>query len=341
MANLVEGEQIDDLTLQVTRPFTYLERLVKWIHVPWWLIWTVLPFVLFLVDNLLTVSALGSHTLWKPLAIWALFSGACSINVVWTSRQLQKSAPALWELVTIPIDGFRCWYEERLQWAFRSRSALAIALTVLFLFSGTALYIVSSFTNGRTALAFTRTALYTITAFGPCCLWPAVIGTFLLGHKLSSLDLKKPIYQGTGTSFCALGTVFFRLTLATIGCYIIVLIALVLSPVAKSPIGLLWSAATGVAILLGFVMPQIGIHRLMVKAKHEKLRIVTRHIETATDNALSEPSAENLGRLKDLYEIQKRLIDMSEWPFNWKALWQLITAVFVPLMLHFVQVVWK
>ena len=341
IVNSVEGKEIGESRLQVTRPFTYLERLVKWTHVPWWLIWTILPFVVFLIDKLLTVRALGSHTLWKPLAVWALFSGACSINVVWTSRQSQKSASVLAESVTIPIENFRRWYEERLQWAFRSRSALAIALTVLVLFSGTAFAIVSNFTNGRTTLALIRTGLYTVTVIGPGCLWPTVIGTCLLGHKLSKLPLKIPIYQAPRTSIKALGSLFFRLTLATIGCYIIVLVALALSPEAKSPLGLVWGTATGVAILLGFVIPQAGVHRLIVKAKHEKLRSLSLHIEGAMDNALGDPSEENLAQLKDLLEIQNRLNDMSEWPFNWKALCQLMTAVFVPLLLQFAQVVWK
>lgn len=126
-----------------------------------------------------------------------------------------------------------------------------------------------------------------------------------------------------------------------VGCYIVVLVVLVLSPFAKSITGLIWSSITGVTILLGFVMPQMGIHRLMVKSKLEKMRIVSSHIEKAMNKALGEPTAENLAQLKDLYKIQKRVNDMSEWPFNWKALWQLMTAVFVPLLLQFAQVVWK
>jgi hypothetical protein len=171
--------------------------------------------------------------------------------------------------------------------------------------------------------------------------WSAVIGTCLLGHKLSKLPLNIPIYQAPGTSIKALGFLFFRLTLATIGCYIIVIVALALSPEAKSPLGLVWCTATGIAILLGFVIPQVGVHRLMAKAKNERLLILSLHIEGAMDNALSDPSEENLAKLKDLLEVQNRLNDMSEWPFNWKALWQLMTAVFVPLLLQFAQIVWK
>ena len=168
-----------------------------------------------------------------------------------------------------------------------------------------------------------------------------MIGTGLLGHRLSALPIEVPVYQDPRMSIKALGIMFFRLTLATVGCYIVVLVVLVLSPFAKSLTGFIWSGITGVAILLGFVMLQMGINRLMVKSKLEDMRIVSYHIEDVMNKALEKPTSENLAQLKDLYEIQKRVNDMSEWPFNWKALWQLMTAVFVPLLLQFAQVVWK
>jgi hypothetical protein len=138
MIHSAKSEQINDSALQVTRPLTYLEVFVKWTHLPWWLIWTILPFVVFLVDRLISTETLGSHTLWKPLAVWVLFSGACSVHLVWASQQLQKSASVLGESIKIPKETFRRWYEDRLQQAFRSRWALTFAFAVLVLFLGTA-----------------------------------------------------------------------------------------------------------------------------------------------------------------------------------------------------------
>lgn len=339
--NVSKTEQIGTPTDQVNRPMTYIEVLVRWTRLPWWLVWIGVLIALYLVDHSLSIKILGVHTLQKPLAAWLLFSMACSINVVWASHQLCNSASILQKFIEIPKKDFKEWYGERLQWGFRSGWAFSITIAVMLLVSLSAFFIIFRFSEGKFHLAIIRSALLTVSSLGPCCLWATVLGTCILGHKIAKLPIKVPVYQDPKISIKALGSLFFRVMMATVVCYALALFGLIVSPVAKDSIVFIWVGATGVAILLGFILPQVGVHRVMVGAKLEKLRIVSHYIEMYIERTLSNPSPKNLTYLKDLCEIRQRFNEMDEWPFSLKEFWQLTTATFIPLLLHFTKAIWN
>jgi hypothetical protein len=56
------------------------------------------------------------------------------------------------------------------------------------------------------------------------------------------------------------------------------------------------------------------------------------------ENSLKNPTPENMQRLKDYLELQQHLKNMNEWPFNVSTLWQLITALFIPVILALLEI---
>lgn len=57
------------------------------------------------------------------------------------------------------------------------------------------------------------------------------------------------------------------------------------------------------------------------------------------EKSLKDPSSENMQRLKELFELQGHLKNMNEWPFNVNTLWQLISALLIPLLLAVLEIV--
>ncbi|MEJ0054290.1 MAG: hypothetical protein WDN75_00725 [Bacteroidota bacterium] len=56
---------------------------------------------------------------------------------------------------------------------------------------------------------------------------------------------------------------------------------------------------------------------------------------------MKEPTSENIEKLKLMVELQLYLKGLNDWPFNMTAMWQLISALLIPLLLVILQIVFK
>jgi hypothetical protein len=115
-------------------------------------------------------------------------------------------------------------------------------------------------------------------------------------------------------------------------------VAAIMSPLMEDLTILVWLGAGTLAIFGFFLLPQIGIHRIMAYEKQQRLLSFSAHLEDAMERSLKDPTAENMQRLKDYFELQEHLKNMHEWPFNVSTLWQLITALFIPVILAILEI---
>jgi hypothetical protein len=79
----------------------------------------------------------------------------------------------------------------------------------------------------------------------------------------------------------------------------------------------------------------------MVNEKTNRMSNFTHHLEGAIDRTLKDPSAENMQRLKELFEVQNHLKGMNEWPFDLTSIWQLLTALIIPIILAAIEILFK
>ena len=76
----------------------------------------------------------------------------------------------------------------------------------------------------------------------------------------------------------------------------------------------------------------------MANEKQQRLVSFASHLEDAMERSLKEPTPENMQRLKDYLELQAHLRNMNEWPFNVSTVWQLVTALFIPVILAMLEI---
>jgi hypothetical protein len=87
-----------------------------------------------------------------------------------------------------------------------------------------------------------------------------------------------------------------------------------------------------VILLAYFVVPQYGIHRLMVRTKGVKTDAFLQRLKMEAENAFKEPTDENMQALDDLLEIQHKLDKLSVWPFGFYEILHIALITVVPLM---------
>ena len=76
----------------------------------------------------------------------------------------------------------------------------------------------------------------------------------------------------------------------------------------------------------------------MAREKQQRLLSFSTHLEEAMERSLKEPTGENMQRLKELFELQSHLKNMNEGPFDVNTIWQLITALLIPIALAMLEI---
>ncbi len=170
-------------------------------------------------------------------------------------------------------------------------------------------------------------------------LYPHLVA--LIPMELTQKKVKVSITQFSGNGLQALGSSFLKMSLSITVSFIFIVAAAMLAPFENNLIVLIWLGLAALLIFSFFLLPQVGIHRVMVNEKTNRMSSFTWHLEEAMDNTLKDPSAENMQRLKELFEVQRHLKEMNEWPFDLTSLWQLLTALIIPIILAAIEILFK
>lgn len=157
--------------------------------------------------------------------------------------------------------------------------------------------------------------------------------------QLIKFRIRISVNQLSGRGLQALGSSFFKMSIAITFCFVLVVITAILAGLGNNFTVLIWEGLGAVLIFCFFLLPQIGIHRIMSSEKKQRILSFSHHLETSLEKSLSDPSSENMQRLKELFELQQHLKNMNEWPFNVNTIWQLITALLIPLILGLLEII--
>ena len=95
----------------------------------------------------------------------------------------------------------------------------------------------------------------------------------------------------------------------------------------------------GLFVIAFFIFPQLNVHKIMSKVKHRKLMNFSNYIEESLQAVTEDPSVGNIQRVRELFEIQRSLNGMGEWPFNTKLLLTLLTGIAIPIFVVLLQII--
>jgi hypothetical protein len=163
----------------------------------------------------------------------------------------------------------------------------------------------------------------------------------LFPSQLVLYKFKLRLNNLSGIGLQSLGEAFFKMSLLIIGCFIVLVCTILISPLSGNGAVLSWVGLGTVLIFSFFLLPHIGIHRIMALEKQQQLAFFSAHLEEAMKKSRTEPSLENIQKLRELFELQKHLKAVNDWPFNISLVWQLISTLFIPLLIVLLELVLK
>lgn len=314
------------------------ERVFGWIPLPYWLSIFIIWELLFLADYVLGLGTPGGHDHIFEFGCLVIFFAMVSGTVIFCSRVLSEMYTDVILFIDRPDDQFRSWYTIQLKRSYEGATPLVFGIAFAIFESLTAGPVIRQFTPAGTTLYFVRMAYEIIGFFFlGVGVW-ALLNVVRIPILLTKYKIKVSLTQISGRGLQALGSSYFRMSLCIILTFIPLIIAVIISPLSNNTFILAWLAGGLVLIFCFFLLPQVGVHRIMAYEKRQRLMSFTNHLEEAMERSLNNPSSENMQRLKELFDLQTHLKSMNEWPFNTNTLWQLITALLIPVAVALLEI---
>lgn len=254
---------------------------------------------------------------------------------------LIKLFPQLIRFIEEDKEKLKRWYESKLKSCYEGVWPLAFGV-IISIAAITSIYpLVTNLTLSTDFPLYYRMSYLALGFFFlGISLW-ALIKVALIPMELTRMKLKVSINQFSGNGLQALGSSFLKMSLSIAVSFILIVGTAIVAPFEKNLIVLIWLGVAAFLIFGFFLVPQIGIHRVMVNEKTNRMFSFTHHLEDAMDRTLKDPSAENMQRLKELFEVQNHLKGMNEWPFDFNSVWQLLTALIIPIILAAIEILFK
>lgn len=266
-------------------------------------------------------------------AIEATLIAAIANAVVFYEQLLDEVADAFPKLVTGSTDVSnelieKCY--ENTFWSHRNMWAgisLAALLTTASLFSSSKLF------ASVPALVLAHVMCIVIGFLGGSMFW-AMLGIARLMLSLGrDVELRLSIFHSSTSPLRTASSIMLKVSLTAVLVYLVGASIYVFVPSEMHIANLALAVPFGFFLVLYFVIPQINIHKALVRIKEERLDKLVVQIDGAFDEVTAGPTADNIGRLKELFELQRVVNGRPAWSFGVHELIMLVGSIVVPLLL--------
>lgn len=317
---------------------SYPEKLVRWVPLPYWLSLVLLWEGIFLIDYLLGLSVPGAHDHLIEYGCLVFFFAMVSVTLVYCSKVLVRLFDDVQLFIEHDTADLHEWYRKKLELSYQGFIPLIFALLFTVAVNVTVGDAIRQFTPAGTGIYYLRMIYeYVGFFFLGLGIW-ALVNVIFIPIGLTKYKIRVSVNQISGRGLQALGTAYFKMSLAITVTFVPLVMAAIISPLITDLSILIWLCMGTVSIFGFFLLPQIGIHNIMAHEKQQRLLSFANHLEDSLERSLKEPTPANLQHLKELFDLQAHLKNMNEWPFNVNTLWQLITALLIPLTLGLIEV---
>lgn len=324
--------------ITTVRVVSYPERIVRRVPLPYWLVCLVVWELVFLADYLLGYGVADGHRYAPEFGFPVLFFAMVCITITYCSKVLAALYPDLAISVDHDQTEFRQWYTTQLGRSYQGLLPVVFGLVFALVESFTAGEVIREFTPQGTVLAALRMSYEFVGFFFlGVAVW-ALINVVRIPILLTKFKIKVSLNQLSGRGLQALGGAFFKMSMSIVATFIPLAAAVIISPLSGNEWIIAWLACGLLMIFAFFIVPQIGVHRIMTHEKNQRLIAFAVHLEDAMERSLKDPTSQNMQRLKELLDLQAHLRGMNEWPFNTSSLWQLITALLIPVILAMLEI---
>ena len=308
---------------------THLERILCIISFPYYCGGIILGGASFLISFVILLFFEKSYQLiWVFLMLSALISFQ-SVGVIWARNKMKLFEDTLINIVEWPKEDMKKLYGRQVAIIFDDKKMIIAGICAVII-----AYVLGADHYGFPFQGFLNIFFKTIYYLA---IYTMGIGLYIMimtasaVHRIGRLPLTANVLFSEDIQ--AIGILYSEFTIYAASVYLTWVIFLILTPL-KLPsqeriIGFLIFAALLCAY---FILPQHGIHQMMVRTKREKTAAFSSQLRAVASDTFKDPSDVNVLSLTDLLDIQYRLDEMSEWPFSLYEILHIALITIIPLI---------
>jgi hypothetical protein len=307
----------------------HLERILCIISFPYYYGGLILGIASFLISFAILLYFEKSYQLiWIFLMLSALIS-LQSVGVIWARNKMKLFEDTFINIVEWSKEDMKKLYGRQVAIIFDDKKMIIAGICAVII-----AYVLGADHYGFPFQGFLNIFFNIIYYFA---IYTMGIGLYVMimtasaVHKIGSLPLTANVLFSKDIQ--AIGILYSEFTVYAAIIYITWVIFLILTPLKlpthERTIGFLIFA---LLLCAYFVLPQHGIHEMMVRTKREKTYTFSSQLRAVANDTFKDPNDVNVFSLTDLLDIQCRLDEMSEWPFSFYEILHIALITIIPLI---------
>ena len=157
-------------------------------------------------------------------------------------------------------------------------------------------------------------------------------------HKIGKLPLQ---VSALFSDFHAIGMLYSKFTIYAASAYVMWgIFHMIVPPQFSSLKMILWFSSFAILLFVYFILPQVGIHRMMTSTTKGKIEMFSSQMSAALDEPFRVPNKENAAYLKDMLSVQNQINQMCDWPFGIYEILQIALILIIPLIIVLIEILY-
>ncbi len=314
---------------------THLDRLISLIPLPYYLGWFFFSFAFILVSSLILLLFEKTFRYIDAFLIISVIIALEGTIISWAHNKIKSFEDILIRIVDLPkgiiIDASRKQEED----IFNDKGIIIFAIFFIILVHITDIDYHDVSFNSIISIYIFKLGYYLAVYLEGAGLY-ILIMTALTVHKIGVLPLR---IDALYSDFHAIGVLYSKFTICAASVYVIWgFFHIIVPPQFSSLQMILWFLGFAFLLFAYFILPQYSIHRMMTSTKKEKVELFSSQLRAAMDESFEVPTDDNVSHLKDIFLVQDKLNQMSEWPFGTYEILYITLIIIIPLIIILLEI---
>ena len=319
-------------------PEAWQTKAQELVGLPFPLPWLMIGGLLFGLSWAMIANENYTARIFPLLAINSFLIAALGNAVVYFEMLLDEMADNSPELLDKETDDINQWislWYDRMFWSPKNLLA-GLGLAVVFI-------PLNQIMMDQFCLQFMGSKIVTYTLLGfmnfmaGSAFWAMLCIALMFLSLGGEMKTRSSIFDSNTSLLRSASSIMWHTSLVSALIYLSGISIIYFCKLHLAPIMLFVTVFFGIFILGYFVVPQISLHKELLKEKRKQLQKLVTQIDRSYDVVTSEPTQENIDLLQDLFHIQAEVSGRKSWSFGMGELLALVSTIVIPLLLFFCE----
>jgi len=317
----------------------HIERIVSLLPVRYYWGWTIFAVAYLLVSNVFIAYFEKSLTYFISSLILSILLAQQTIIIIWAKNKLNTIEKVLLEIVDLPQEEIRILWRGLKARIFDDKKMILMGLLMNVLAHVFHLDDLGYSYESAYSYIFIQYVYYGVHYFMGAGLY-LLAATLSAIYSLSKIPLNINSLISRHVHFK--GLLYSELTICAISVYLSWGIFYMTTPSRLTDkLSIIWFSSFAVILLLYFILSQYIIHRMMTKAKRDNLGTFSAILRSTAQEALKNPTKQNIICLRAIIDIQRQIDDMCQWPFGIYEILHIVLIVIIPLVVVILEIIFE